>query len=116
MSAFWSVIVVALMVALFAGGVLFVTWYSVARTVWLNKHPAWTYEAAFNAVYLPGMIGTCITLAALAAIWIVAPLIPFPATQDEIKFGQVIATLVVIIAANAHYYGVIIAKIRRPPT
>ncbi|MFM9863145.1 MAG: hypothetical protein ACKVRO_06020 [Micropepsaceae bacterium] len=115
MADVWSVISVILVLALFAGGVLAITWFSVARTVWLYKHPAWSFEAAFNAVYLRGMIGLGITFTTLAAIWFAAPLIPFPATQDEFKIIQIVATLAVIIAANLHYYGVVIAKIRRPP-
>jgi hypothetical protein len=42
---------------------------SVSWMVWLYKHPSWTFEAAFNQVFVRSIVWTVAVLAMIGAIW-----------------------------------------------
>jgi len=115
MITFMNTIAFALLVAVLGGTFATITMLSVARTVALYKHRDWTFNAAFNYVYVRGMLGLAVTAAIVAAIWLIPIFVSNVLPHDELKATQAIATVAVIVMTNIHYYAVVIEKIRRPP-
>ena len=104
----------ALIVVFVAVGLVCIMRFSVARIVWLWKHPSWTYDAAFNHVFYYGLGILPVTGTGVAAIWLLPQQVRIPMPQHEIHSWQLLATVAAIVTTNLFFYFVVVDKIRRP--
>lgn len=102
-----------LLIGLAAGGVLCIMWFSVARTVWLNKHPSWRFEDAFNHVFYRGVIGLAKLAAVIATVWLLPTLVVPDAYERDMRFWQALATAALLLANN-FFFDAIVERIRHP--
>lgn len=115
MTALTNILGLGLLLCIAAGAIIGISMLSVARTVAMYKHPDWTFKAAFDHVYLRSLIGLAILAVAMAAIWVILPWTPQLVLRDDLLPGQIMATAVIIVAGNLHYYYFVVEAICRPP-
>jgi hypothetical protein len=115
MSAITGSLEIALLIMVIGVIIAVIIGFSVARIVWMHKHPDWPSAAAFKHVYINGGIGTLALLAVIAAIRLGPRAVPELAAIDNLRGWQVIASLIAVILGNAYFNWVVVDKIRRPP-
>lgn len=89
-------------------------WLAVARTVDRHRHSSWEFKEAFAQVYTASTICTFAGVGAIAAVWLLLPLLPLGLAENEIRFAQIIASIAVWTVTNIVFHGIIVARIRRP--
>jgi len=82
--------------------------------VWLYKHPSWTFDAAFNHVFVRSIRWTATVLAMIGAIWWLPSFFIPAALERDAQTWQVMATLGIAILSNLFYYATIVGPIRQP--
>jgi len=106
-----AIVLIALIVVV---GILSILWFSIARIVWLHKHPSWTFKAAFDHLFQRSVLWLLAFALVVAAIWLLpAYVVPDSLTPDT-RLWQAIATFATAILSNLLYYAFIVERIRRP--
>jgi hypothetical protein len=115
MTTLMNTLAFALLIVVIGGAVATISMLSVARALAIHKHCEWPFNAAFNYVYVRGMLGLTVTALLIAGIWLTPLVVPNILPHNELATAQAIATITVVVMTNIHYYAVVIERIRRPP-